>query len=71
MESFGYFFLITMTYLPLVLLLLGIISLIIGSFFKVRKKSGKKYFLTAVILLSSAMVVGLVPGLLLVFLVPH
>ncbi|WP_123809228.1 hypothetical protein [Kyrpidia tusciae] len=48
-----------------------IAALVAGIYFKACKKGGKKYFLISLILTPVALIVGLVPGLLVVFLVPH
>ena len=58
-------------YFPNVLALVGIISLVVGLYFKMRKKSSKKYFVAFLILIAVALVIGLVPGLLIVILIPH
>ncbi|MCL6577289.1 hypothetical protein [Kyrpidia sp.] len=71
MGSFGHFMFMTVTFLPPILILSGIASLVAGVYFKACKKGGKKYFLISLILIPVALIVGLVPGLLVVFLVPH
>ncbi len=58
-------------YLPYALALIGIIILVVGLYFKMRKKSVKKYFLAFLILIAIALVIFLVPGLLIVMLIPH
>ncbi|SHK58743.1 hypothetical protein SAMN05443507_11732 [Alicyclobacillus tolerans] len=70
MGNFEQLIFISLVYLPYVLALVGIISLIVGLYFKKRKRSGKMYFLTSIVLMSIALFTFLVPGFL-VLLVPH
>ena len=61
----------TWIYLPYALALIGIIFLVVGLYFKMRKKSVKKYFWAFLILMAIALVISLVLGLLTVMLIPH